>query len=254
VATRRTQERIVDSAVELFNEYGTGPISTNRIADHSGVSQGNLHYHFRNKHEIIQCVFQRIVDEMDGEWYSDPQYPTLHRMAEMFARQAILIYDYRFFYRERPVLLRADPLLMQRYRENSARRVPVLERFFMALGNAGQLNIRGNASLISSLVQSTWIIADNCLNSIEFLGREISADSIMSGYELILDIFRPYFAANGDHIIMESRMAIRRHIEQRRRGASPSDLETISPKTRAPIPSLHGWNEICNAVPLTSMK
>jgi AcrR family transcriptional regulator len=213
VATRQTQERIVDAAVQLFNEYGTGPISTNRIADHCGVSRGNLHYHFRTKHEIIQCVFQRIVDEMNTGWDRDPQYPTLQRMAEMFARYAILIYDYRFFYREMPELLRADPLLMQRYRENWCRRVPVLEQFFMALSDAGRMNLRGDRSLISSLVQSTWIIADNWLNSIEFLGREISADSIMSGYELILDIFRPYFAATEDHIVSDARSAICRHIK-----------------------------------------
>jgi AcrR family transcriptional regulator len=213
VATRRTQERIVDAAVQLFNEYGTGPVSTNRIADHCGVSRGNLHYHFRTKHEIIQCVFRRIVDEMNGEWYSDPQHPTLQRMAEMFARHAVLIYDYRFFYREMPDLLRGDPLLMQRYRENWARRVPVLEQFFLALSDAGKMNLRGNRSLISSLVQSTWIIADNWLNSIEFLGREISADSIMAGYELILDIFRPYFAVTEDRIVNESRIAISRHLE-----------------------------------------
>ena len=213
MATRQTQERIVDAAVQLFNEYGTGPVSTNRIADHCGVSRGNLHYHFRTKHEIIQCVFRRIVDEMNAEWYRDPEHPTLQRMAEMFARHAVLIYDYRFFYREMPDLLRADPLLMQRYRENWARRVPILEQFFLALSNAGRMNLRGNRSLISSLVQSTWIIADNWLNSIEFLGREISADSIMAGYELILDIFRPYFTVTEDHVVNESRIAISRHIE-----------------------------------------
>jgi AcrR family transcriptional regulator len=224
MATRQTQKRIVDSAVHLFNEYGTGPVSTNRIADYCGLSRGNLHYHFRNKQEIIQYVFQAIVDKMNSGWSSDPQRPTLNRMAEMFARQALLIYEYRFFYREMPGLLRSDPLLLQRYRENWSRRVRVLKQFFMALSNAGALNLRGNRSLVSSLVHSTWIIADNWLNSVEFMGREISTDSVMSGYELILDIFRPYFAATEDRIVNESRTAIRRHIELREREANCQPL------------------------------
>ena len=211
MASRETQQRIVDAAVRLFNEHGTAAVSTNRIAEHCGLSKGNLHYHFRNKREIIQYVYGRIVDEMNADWRTDPQHPTLDHMAAMFARQAVLSYTYRFFYREMHALLRSDPLLMQRHRENWARRVPVLEAFFLALSKAGVLNLCGNRLLIRSLVQSTWIIADNWLNSVEFLGREISADSIMSGYELILDIFRPYFAAGENRIIDESREAIRCH-------------------------------------------
>jgi AcrR family transcriptional regulator len=211
MASRETQQRIVDSAVRLFNEHGTAAVSTNRIAETCGLSKGNLHYHFRNKREIIQHVYGEIVDEMNADWRTDPQHPTLHHMAAMFARQAILSYTYRFFYREMHALLRCDPLLMQRHRENWARRVPVLEAFFLALSHAGVLNLCGNRVLIRSLVQSTWIIADNWLNSVEFLGREISTDSIMSGYELILDIFRPYLASGENTIIDESRAAIRCH-------------------------------------------
>ena len=209
MASRETQQRILEAAVRLFNEHGTAAVSTNRIAEHCGLSKGNLHYHFRNKREIIQHAYGKIVDEMNVDWRTDPQHPTLHHMAAMFARQALLSYTYRFFYREMHALLRSDPLLMQRHRENWSRRVPVLEAFFLALSNAGVLNLCGNRALIKSLVQSTWIISDNWLNSVEFLGHEISADSIMSGYELILDIFKPYFSSGENKIINESRAAIR---------------------------------------------
>jgi AcrR family transcriptional regulator len=211
MASRETQLRIVESAVRLFNEFGTASVSTNRIASSCGLSKGNLHYHFRNKREIIQHVYSKIVDEMDAEWRTDPEHPTLRHMAAMFARQAILSYTYRFFYREMHALLRSDPLLMRRHRENWARRAPVLEAFFLALSNAGILNLCGRRSLIRSLVQSTWIISDNWLNSADFLGREISMESVMSGYELILDIFRPYFASGEHQVINESRAAISGH-------------------------------------------
>lgn len=211
MASRETQLRILDAAVRLFNEYGTAAVSTNRVAEACGLSKGNLHYHFRNKREIIQHVYGKIVEEMDAEWRTDPEHPTLRHMAAMFARQATLSYTYRFFYREMHALLRSDPLLMRRHRENWARRVPVLEAFFLALSNSGVLNLGGNRALIKSLVQSTWIISDNWLNSAEFLGRAISADSVMSGYELILDIFRPYFGVGENKIIDESRAAIHGH-------------------------------------------
>ena len=140
MTTRETQTRIVDTALRLFNEHGTAAVSTNRIAEESGISKGNLHYHFRNKNEIIEAIFHRIVDEMNAGWYQDHTQPTIRHMAEMFARQVLLIYEYRFFYREMPALLRDSDSLMQRYRANRQRRMAALEEFFAVLDRAGALS------------------------------------------------------------------------------------------------------------------
>ena len=88
MGTRETQTRIIEAAIVLFNEHGTAAVSGNRIAEACGISKGNLHYHFRTKPEIIQSIFQRIVEEMNAGWYEDLLHPTIRHMAEMFARQA----------------------------------------------------------------------------------------------------------------------------------------------------------------------
>ena len=213
MATQETQTRIIDAAIRLFNEHGTAAVSTNRIAEACGISKGNLHYHFRTKPEIIQSIFRRIVDEMDSGWYEDHLQPTTRHMAEMFARQILLIYEYRFFYREMPALLRDDPLLMVRYRENRNKRTQALEEFFLELDHRGELRLHGDRMLIASIVHSTWVISDNWLNSQEFLGWKLDEASILAGYQLILDILRPYFACDESRVMQESRAAIRRHLQ-----------------------------------------
>jgi AcrR family transcriptional regulator len=213
MATRDTQLRIARAAIELFNEQGTAAVSTNRIAEHCGISTGNLHYHFRTKREIIQFIFGMMVDEMNSDWYRDYLKPTIAHMAEMFTRRAILIYEYRFFYREQAELLRADELLMQRYRDNRVKRSLAIERFFFELDRAGALKLNGDRDLIRSLVHSTRIICDNWLNSIEFMGQTLTPDSIAAGYELILDVLRPYFATPESSVKSESRAGIRHRCE-----------------------------------------
>ena len=55
-----TRERILDVALALFNDAGTAPISTNHIAAAAEISPGNLYYHFRNKEQIVQSLFERL--------------------------------------------------------------------------------------------------------------------------------------------------------------------------------------------------
>ncbi|MGH8251625.1 MAG: TetR/AcrR family transcriptional regulator [Steroidobacteraceae bacterium] len=215
MTTRQTQTRILDTALRLFNEFGTAAVSTNRIAEACGISKGNLYYHFRNKNEIVEAVFRRIVDEMNAGWYQDHTQPTIRHMAEMFARQVLLIYEYRFFYREMPSLLRDSVSLMQRYRDNRQRRMAALEDFFVVLDCAGALRFDGDSRLIKSIVHSTWIISDNWLNSQEFLGRPLDDQSVLAGYHLILDILRPYFVHDQRQVLDESREAIHRVIHDR---------------------------------------
>jgi AcrR family transcriptional regulator len=222
--SQQTQQRIVATAVELFNEHGTAAVSTNRIAEACRVSKGNLHYHFRNKQEIVQQAFRQIVTVMSEEWIRDPQHPTLRHMAEMFARHALLAYRYRFFFREMPHLLRSDPLLLQRYRENRQRRELTLAQFFFALDKCAALRLNGDGRLIGSLLHSTWIIADNWLNSIEFMGREVTEESVIASYELILDIFRPYFRADEGRVLDESQAGICHHLRARKAPNAPPEI------------------------------
>ena len=54
-----TRERIIDVALEMFNENGERAVTTNHIASRLGISPGNLYYHFRNKQAIIANLFDR---------------------------------------------------------------------------------------------------------------------------------------------------------------------------------------------------
>jgi AcrR family transcriptional regulator len=214
MATRHTQQIIVDAAVELFNAHGTPEVSTNRIAAFCGFSRGHLHYHFHTKQELIQCVLMRITTEMASSWPEDLLHPSLVRLAEMFARQALLTRRYRFFFREQSYLLRTDPVLLQRYRDLIQRRVGALEEFFLELDRRSALRLQGDRELARSLVRGTWIIADNWLNSVEFLEQSLTPESIQAGYELILDIFRPYLR-DEPRVRQQSRDAIEAQIASR---------------------------------------
>src|SRR5436309_8608324 len=69
----KTKERIVETAIRLFNEQGTGAVSTNHIAQALSMSPGNLYYHFRNKEEIIRAILERMMTRWETLYTAPPR-------------------------------------------------------------------------------------------------------------------------------------------------------------------------------------
>jgi AcrR family transcriptional regulator len=210
MATRATQLRILQAALELFNEHGTAAVSSNRIADRCGISKGNLQYHFRNKREIIYAVFQQAIGEMDAGWYRDHLAPTLEHMAAMFVRQLQLILKYRFFYREMADLLRQDPQLRKRFADNRERRMRDLERFMLTLQARGLMRFPPDPRRLRSIVDVTWIVNENWLNYMDYHDRQVTVEAMLEGYAEILEVLRPYLCADPQQITQESYLTIER--------------------------------------------
>jgi len=210
MATRATQLRILQTALELFNEHGTAAISATRIAERSGISKSNLQYHFRNKREIIFAVFQQAIQEMDAGWYRDHLAPSLEHMAAMYVRQLQLILKYRFFYREMADLLRQDPQLRKRFADNRERRVRELEKFMMALQSRGLMRFPPDPRRLRAIIDVTWIVNENWLNYMDYHDREVTVEAMLEGYSEILEVLRPYLCADLQQITQESYHTIER--------------------------------------------
>jgi AcrR family transcriptional regulator len=215
MATRATQLRILQTAVELFNEHGTAAISANKIAERSGISKGNLQYHFPTKREIIFAVFQQAIQEMDAGWYRDHLAPSLEHMAAMYVRQLQLILKYRFFYREMADLLRQDPALRKRFADNRERRLRDLEKFMMALQSRGLMRFPADPRRMRAIIDVTWIVNENWLNYMDYHDREVTVEAMLEGYSEILEVLRPYLCADLQQITQESYHTIERLASQR---------------------------------------
>ncbi|HEY6927732.1 MAG TPA: TetR/AcrR family transcriptional regulator [Steroidobacteraceae bacterium] len=210
MATRATQLRILQTALELFNEHGTAAISATRIAERSGISKSNLQYHFRNKREIIFAVFQQAIQEMDSGWYRDHLAPSLEHMAAMYVRQLQLILKYRFFYREMADLLRQDPQLRKRFADNRERRIRELEKFMMALQSRGLMRFPPDPRRLRAIIDVTWIVNENWLNYMDYHDRPVTVAAMLEGYAETLEVLRPYLCADVQQITQESYETIER--------------------------------------------
>ena len=98
---RRTRERILETALVMFNSQGEPNVTTNHIADELEISPGNLYYHFRNKDDIVEQLFAAYETRMD-EALRVPQerLPNLEDIWMQLHRVFECMWDYRFLYRD----------------------------------------------------------------------------------------------------------------------------------------------------------
>jgi AcrR family transcriptional regulator len=108
------RERIVEASLALFNERGTGNVTTNHIAAHLSISPGNLYYHFRNKEEIIRTIYPRFGEAVRGALaLPDEREITAQDVGRYHVAGIEAIWEFRFLTRDPTDLVVRDPAMAE---------------------------------------------------------------------------------------------------------------------------------------------
>jgi len=187
-----TRERIIETAIDLFNANGTKPVTTNHIAAAMGISPGNLYYHFRNKEGIIRAIFAQMHEVGTREYLAinaERGPGTAETMLETFVMIQRFNWRYRFFKRELTALVMSDPLLGEQFtashRANLAMVDAALER------SIHQGFLKPTAEPVRKLLaEQIWLVTLFWLNYLEVGGEEVSDVTLHRGIDhlhLVLD-------------------------------------------------------------------
>lgn len=189
-----TRERIIETALDLFNTSGTRSVTTNHIAAAMGISPGNLYYHFRNKEEIIRAIFAQMHEVGTREYLAinaERGPGTVETMAETFVMIQRFNWRYRFFKRELTALVMADPLLGEQFvashRANLAMVDAALERsiaqrFLKPMSDATR----------RLLAEQVWMVTLFWLNYLEVGGEEVNDETLKRGIDHLRLSLSPY--------------------------------------------------------------
>lgn len=103
------KEKIIKKSLQLFNNKGVENTTTRHIAKALEISQGNLHYHYPNKNEILLVLFDDMLEELETakSFTGDALNPSmiLTSMQENFK----IMYKYRLFFQQNEVVWRRIP-------------------------------------------------------------------------------------------------------------------------------------------------
>jgi AcrR family transcriptional regulator len=159
---RRTRERIVETALALFNRFGEPHITTADIADEMEISPGNLYYHFRNKDGIIAELFAAFERRLDGV-FAVPEERSASVEDLWFLLHLLFeaMWDHRFLFRDLDEILSRNRRLASRFASimrRGTRTVTGLCRGLVAAGTmrASEREIAALADNVA-LVATYWI-------------------------------------------------------------------------------------------------
>ncbi len=141
-APRRTRERILETALTLFNTEGEPNVTTAALAEALNISPGNLYYHFRNKDDIVHALFDAFEQDINPLLHDDGQ--TQRDVEDLWLFLHLLfetIWRHRFIYRDLNDLMARNRRVRLRMRAILERKTLAARRLCEHLIHSGQMRI-----------------------------------------------------------------------------------------------------------------
>lgn len=128
-----TKLKILNTALELFNDNDTFSITTNHIAIKAKLSTGNLYYHYKNKEEIIVEIYLMMSEEFESFNSFDlilSSSNPLEVLSMMYDNYGELFLKYKFLIRDIGGLLALYPLLKSEFLQRQEKRLLQIQGIF----------------------------------------------------------------------------------------------------------------------------
>lgn len=196
-APRRTAQRILETALEMFNRFGEPNVSTTAISAELGISPGNLYYHYPAKDELVNALFERHqqalapllaagteVRDVEDAWFF------MHSLFEG-------LWEHRFLYRNLNDLLSRNRQLESQLQSLIQKLIGALKDLLGALRHQGLTMKAGDVppTATSMVVLLTyWLSFEYVCDPRRALEPEHAQAALLRGASHVLGLLSPYMA------------------------------------------------------------
>ena len=188
---KNTKEKIIDTAIQCFNKDSYGAISLHELAKATGISRGNLTYHFKDKESLLQAIANQMWSKMQKERNKSRQLPSfqnLHNEVQLYYK---FQKEYAFIFLDPHVL--NHPVIKKQFREMTAQTIEdnkAAIAFSIRLGNMKPEPVPG---LYHNIAFTTWMLTFFWLAQQIIRGEKTVED----GEKMIWSILIPHFTEKG---------------------------------------------------------
>lgn len=151
------KEKIVQTAVTLFNEKGLSNVSMKQIADKLGISAGNLSYHFKTKAVLLSHIYSQMSSEA-LEYILPDTYITLHHFEIIIQKFREHQVKYSFFFQDVVDIVRSYPEITTLYHDATLKRFAQSKALIEYYVKTGRIIPEGNGVNYDQMVHLIWMV------------------------------------------------------------------------------------------------
>lgn len=202
---KKTKNKILATALRLFNEQGLSQVTLRTIANELGISQGNLSYHYKKRHEIIELLYFQLVENISQQLVHTMEGSTID-LATIFKISKTMMssfYDYRFFLLDFAQIMREHPSIKEHYAQLTAQRQQQFSFLFQQLIIEGTVRPEELPNEYAYLYQRTQILGDFWMSSAEILNKPLDAATFDKYFIILSQQIYPYLTEKGQVIYRE---------------------------------------------------
>ncbi len=193
---RRTAERILATALDLFNRYGEPNVATTLIASDMGISPGNLFYHFPAKELLVNALFNEYVHDMNQLLPAAADVRDMEHAWFFMHSLFELIWRHRFIYRDLNDLLSKNRHLEGQVKGVLQRKQQAFEAMLSGLQEQGLLSqgaFERQSCATHMVVLLTWWLSYEYVQNPRHALENTNADhSALRGAQQVLGLLLPY--------------------------------------------------------------
>jgi AcrR family transcriptional regulator len=194
----KTKDKILNTALELFNTSNTQAATTNHIAAAMGISPGNLHYHYKNREEIIFSLYEKMHQKLFPDESYIPQ--NLQELNKQHQNFALISWEYRFFYRELLFLLSRDEKLKERFKTDNLAYKKRIEVMLLDFHNKGWMHLPLD-NMIIHLSDTILLFLQFWHPFLESIGENMNEYNIRGSVRRIEGSLRSFLTPEGLRIL-----------------------------------------------------
>lgn len=152
-----TKQKILEASIRLFNWSDVANVRLQQIADETGISVGNLAYHFKNKEAIVNAVYENLFEDFSkilSAYLISSKLTDFDIQMERYYRFFV---RYKFYLIDLFEIERSYPLIMEQWRECVNKMTLQIRKRLDYYVHSGILKPEPAPGVYDTLTNSIWM-------------------------------------------------------------------------------------------------
>lgn len=202
----KTRDKILATALRLFNEHGVPNVTLRKIAGELFISQGNLNYHFKHREDIIESLYYQLYELFEVERKKTTSHVIdLPFLLESTKTGMENLFKYRFFMIDFNQNMRENPKLHAHFKQLEEIRRQTYEQAFNGAIKSGLMRAPAFEGEYQGLNDRIRVFSDFWIASVELYGEPIDG-AVEKYHNLLVEMFFPYFTKEAQREFLLKRL------------------------------------------------